>query len=142
MPQPDASDRLLDLIFEALDTAMDTLSHKQPLIPFALLLTNEGIIKQRYLAEDTQAALHKAQQALHKAAVTTRAYVLVYDGYVMLDADETDAVMIEAGEQGKAHGLRFARRYRPPLAAMPLMPIGDLAYLGRAEQYLSIDDSE
>lgn len=141
MTSIDASERLLDLIFEALDTALDTLGHKQPLVPFALLLTKQGIIKQRYIADSTSASLEKAAQALTASDEDTLAYVLVYDGYVTVGDQETDAVMVEAGERGKAHGVRFARRYRPPLAALPLMPIGDLAYLGEAEHYLQQDES-
>lgn len=136
MSQVDASETLLELIFEAAETALDTRRHKEPLVPFTLLLTKGGTVKQRYIAETTRAAIDKAQRALLDAGSDTLAYVLAYDGYVTIEDAETDAIMLEAGERGKRSGLRLAQRYRPALAAMPLMPIGNLAYLGVAEHYL------
>ena len=131
------SERLMDLIFAAVDEALIALRGGQGLNPFLLLLTKGGYVLQRFKGDTVSAQLDKAHNTLKKQDADTHAYALVYDAVVTLDERDTDAIMVEAGERDHASGVRFVQRYQPKSDAAPMYPIGSIAFLGKAEQYLS-----
>ena len=131
-----ASQRLMDLIFEAVDEGLTLLRSGRGLAPYMMLLTREGYVLQRFTGDTVSECLDKAYASLREQDEDTLAYALVYDAVVTVDEQDSDAVLVEAGERGQSDGLRFARRYRPPTAAAPFATIGELALLGKSEQYL------
>lgn len=138
MPQLDASERLMTLVFDALQEALDAMRGEAVLLPFALLLTKSGIVLQRFAEADVSGALARAQQAFQTADADTLAYALVYDGLIALNDDSHDALILEAEERGAGRGYRFAQRYQPPAqAAQPPNRVGDLAYVGTFEPRLT-----
>lgn len=136
MSKLNASQRLMDLVFNAVQEGLLPLKEKKDPVPFALLHTKNGLVMQRYVADSTVQSLEKARAALGSADEDTLAYALVYDAYVTIDGADQDALMIEAGERGQSKGVRFVQRYNPPTESAPLIPIGEVAFLGRADQLL------
>jgi len=131
----EASERLMELVFEAVNEGLEMLK-VGALWPFVLSLTKGGLVLQRFNESSISASIQRAQQTLQTADRDTLAYALVYDATITVEENQSDAIMIEAGERGKAYGLRFAQRYRPARALQPVQPIDKLALLGEAGQYL------
>lgn len=134
MTQLGASERLMNLVFEAVGEALGAMRGNATLLPFALMLTKEGIVLQRFTEASVQAALDRAQAVLQAADEDTLAYTLVYDGVITVNNEDQDALVIEAGERGDAHGYRFAQRYQPtPKSPLPPPAVGNLAYMGTTD---------
>ena len=135
MPKLNISERLMEVVFSAVQEGMGTLKAEQDLIPFVLLLTKEGVTLQRFSDEDTTIAIERAQASIQEADDEALAYVLVFDSQIEVDGKDSDALMIESGERGKAKGWRFIQRYQAQAGTTPVSPIGELAYLGSARTY-------
>lgn len=129
------SDRLMEVVFSAVEEGLEALKAGQDLVPFVLLLSKGGIILKRFADEDISVALERAQTAIREADEDILAYTLVFDSQIEIDGQDADALMIESGERGKLKGWRFIQRYQAKSEASPSQPIGDLAYLGSARRY-------
>ena len=134
MHQP--SEKLMGLIFVALDHGVDSVRGGGPLVPF---LMTEGREKKlhRFVTERLEEGLAKAQEAASSLDATTSSYAIAYDGYVTLEGAKYDAVLVEAGERGAATGFLFAQRYKPTKGLFSrFRTVGNAALLGEAEQRL------
>jgi hypothetical protein len=131
------SDRLMDLIFSAVEQGLMPLKRQQALVPFVMCRTKRGVVLSRFTHPHLDDALEKAYAHIRTLDTDTLAYALIYDGIVSVEDQDIDAVLVEAGERGQADGWRFAQRYQPAGERTPLYTIGDLAYLGQAAQLLT-----
>ena len=133
---PDASESLQELIFLALDHGIGSIQRGGPLIPFVLVDGTDGERDiKRFMADDLEHAQAAAREHLRGLAGAERV-ALAYDGYLTVDGDRSDAVLVEAQELGQGVALRFAQRYRPGGRLRTLKTIGNAAYLGSAEPLL------
>lgn len=57
-------------------------------------------------------ALRLARQATNAISKVTRAYVLAWDGYVTLDSERSDAILMEAYESSLEQPALLAQRYK------------------------------
>ncbi|MCA9915624.1 MAG: hypothetical protein KC496_19855 [Anaerolineae bacterium] len=135
MSQLDLSDRLFELVFDAVREAMIPLREGETLVPFALVLTKGGVEMRRFTDENIGAALERARKTFTAADEDMLAYALAYDATITVEETDFDAVLVEAGERGKANGWRFAQRYLPRTLTSLHSPIRELAYLGKTELY-------
>jgi len=129
------SQRMMDVVFSAVEEGLTTLKMGQHLVPFVLMLTKEGVILRRFDDDKTADALVRAQRAIADADDEALGYVLVYDGQIEVAGKDTDALLIEGAERSKIQGWRFVQRYQPTTTSTPLYQIGNLAYLGTADTY-------
>lgn len=137
MAQLNLSDRLFELVFDAVREALIPLREGEPLVPFALLLTKGGVEMRRFTDASIGAALERAQTMLANADDDLLGYALAYDATITVEETDFDAVLVEAGERGKQNGWRFAQRYLPRTQTAMHSPIGELAYLGQTPLYFS-----
>jgi len=133
--QLDLSDRLFELVFDAVREALIPLREGEPLVPFALLLTKGGVELRRFTDTNISTALERAQHLFASADDDLLAYALAYDATITVEDTDFDAVLVEAGERGKDNGWRFAQRYLPRTETSMHSPIGELAYLGQTPLY-------
>ena len=131
------SEWVMDLVFAALEEGLMPLRGGQELRPFLLLLTKGGYVLQRFNGATMSECLEKAYVTLQAQDENTRAYALVYDGLVVVDERDYDAVIVEAAEREQTSGVRFVQRYQPQVGNAPLFTIGTVALLGAAEQRLT-----
>lgn len=137
MAQLDLSDRLFELVFDAVREALIPLREGEPLVPFALLLTKGGVELRRFTDDNVGAALERARKSFAAADDNLLAYALAYDATITVEETDFDAVLVEAGEREKSNGWRFAQRYVPRTETALHSPIGELAYLGQTALYFS-----
>lgn len=137
MSELNISDPLMQMVFSAAEEGIETLKSEQNLVPFALLLTKEGVVLRRFADEDIAVAIERAQKAVSEADEDTLGYAIVYDVQLKIGGEDVDALMVEAGERGKPDGWRFIQRYKAKIANIPLHSIGDVAYIGTDNNHLS-----
>ncbi|MGJ3237233.1 MAG: hypothetical protein ACFE0Q_00860 [Anaerolineae bacterium] len=131
------SDPLMQMIFSAVEEGLAILKAEKNLVPFALLLTKEGVVLRRFADDDVAQAIERAYQAVAEAGEDTLGYAIVYDGQIEIGNSGTDALMLEAGERGKAQGWRFVQRYQAKMDMQAVQTLGDVAYLGTHKNYIS-----
>jgi hypothetical protein len=107
------SEALMQLVYLALDHAIDSVSEGGPLLPFLFIEHPDGRELQRFASatpEENQAAMREMVAQLD-GGVT--AYAMAYDGYMTFEGRRWDAVLSEAAERGAPSGVFFAQRYQP-----------------------------
>ncbi|MEM9951704.1 MAG: hypothetical protein AAF846_08900 [Chloroflexota bacterium] len=131
------SDPLMQMIFSAVEEGLAVLKAEQNVVPFLLLLTKEGVVMRRFTDTKLTQAIQRAKTAIEEADDDTLGYALVYDGQIEIASQDSDALMVEAGERGKDHGWRFVQRYKAKMDTQQAEAIGDVAYLGEYDNYIS-----
>ena len=127
-------ERLMELVFLALDHGVDSVRNSGPLIPFLL---TEGDKKdlQRFVTERLEEGVARAQEAASSLDADTQAYAIAHDGYITVEGARYDAILVEAAERGSPTGFLFAQRYKPKKGIFSnLKTIGNALFLGEAEQ--------
>lgn len=135
MSELNASNRLMEMTFEAVNEALNSLRASQSFVPFIMTITKEGYVLRRFREQSLLDAIERAKKVLANEDEDTLAYALVYDAVIEIDETKYDAIMLETGERPKAEGWRFVQRYRP-IGKNLIQAIGELAYLGVVDSYL------
>jgi hypothetical protein len=119
------SEPLLDLIFQALDHAVQSVANSNgPLIPFAIMESAAG---ERTLARFTagrnpEEARQHARAHVAQAADCVK-YAVAGDGNITENGQRVAVVMVEAGEQGGEHGFSFVQRFASTAACRFAQPV-------------------
>jgi hypothetical protein len=125
------SERLLDLVFRALDHATESIAHGGPLVPFVLAETAARDRKfERFVADDVETAEAMARERITQLEQEAARAALAYDGYVTIGGQRSDAVLVQAQERGKSASVIFAQRYQPGSPVRRLQPTCNAAFLG------------
>ena len=129
------SERLLDLVFRALDEATELIIDGGPLTPFVITETaDRERTVERFAGDDVDVAEALARESIttRLAAAAQRA-VIAYDGCVTIGGARSDAVIVQAQEHGKTRSVVFAQRYQPGSEVRRLQPTCNAAFLGDRE---------
>jgi hypothetical protein len=126
----DASEQLLDLILLGLEHGTGSIESGGALVPFLLMESGAGGRSlKRFLADKLERSLAEART--HLAGLTdVERVALAYDGYVTIEDQRTDAILVEAQDAGRRNCLVFAQRYRPGGRLRKLSAIGKPVFLG------------
>lgn len=120
-----ASDALVELAFAALDHGLESVRDGDgPLVPFALTEGAEGRHLTRFAAELLEQGQEEARR--HVRESDAERVALAYDGYLSVEGERSDAILVEAQERGTTISVVFAQRYRPE----PFEPVGNTAFVG------------
>jgi hypothetical protein len=106
-------EQILDLIFQALDHAIQSITNTNgPLIPFAIIETAKG---ERTLARF--ATGHNPEEARQQARTHVAnnkdwlQYAIAADGILTENNQRIPTIIVEAGRRGDEHGFVFAQRF-------------------------------
>jgi hypothetical protein len=125
------SEKLLDLVFRALDHATESIAHGGPLVPFVLAETaTRDRSFERFVADDVQAAEAMARERITQLEADATRAALAYGGHVTIGGHRSDAVLVQAQERGKTASVIFAQRYQPGSQVRKLQPTCNAAFLG------------
>jgi hypothetical protein len=147
-PSVDASPKLMEGIISAIDIAIGFIENAggSPFIPF--VYTMDGgkpqIIKflspldgHSAIGFDTPLNIEKgiemAKGSIADLPPRIEYYAVTYDGYITVNREKTDAIIVNAGERGKGFGLYVIQRYRPATDDLPLERIGNPTYITKVE---------
>jgi hypothetical protein len=100
----------MSLALFALDHGTESVAASGgPLVPFSVVETDGQRSLTRF-AGDLEASQQRARAEIRAAAGVTRAAV-AWDGYLTTDVGRTDAVFVEASEDGDPESVVLAQRY-------------------------------
>ena len=121
----------MNLLFSALDYAIESVREDAELVPFRLALQVDGERRlERFAFESidaSRAAMLSSTQALPGEIV---AYALASEGFITIEGYRYSAVLVEAADRSMPLGIHFMQRFRPQRGNLPLVKIGKPAYLG------------
>jgi hypothetical protein len=109
----DPTDALMDLVFMASDHAIESLAGGGPLTPFVVVQSGPRRTLERFVADTLEASEAQMRRAVGSLDASVTAFAMVYDGFLTVDGEKFDAVLIEGGERGAPAAFEFAQRYRP-----------------------------
>jgi len=127
------SKQFSDLVFFALDHGIRSVEDGAgPLIPFVVFEGGSERKLQRFVAQQLEQSLAQARAAVEKFSLDVQAYAIAHDGFVTVNGERFDAILVEASERGR-RGVVLGQRYRPKTAAQSFQRIGNAAFLGDCE---------
>ncbi len=65
-----------------------------------------------------------------RAAADAQRVAIAYDGYLSVEGDRADAILVEAQERGMTTCVVFAQRYRPAKRFRAFESVGNAAFVG------------
>lgn len=122
-----------DLMFAALDHAVASIEEAGPLVPFAMTINKGGDKKlTRFALELLEQGLEAAQAHIHGEKDNIKAYAIAWDGFITIEGNKWDCVLVEAGELGTEQGVLLAQRYeKKGLFKEKNLPVGNPALVER-----------
>jgi hypothetical protein len=120
-PQP--LDPFQEMVLLALDHGFATIAESGwPLTPFVLIQTTDGDKGvHRFATEDIDAGLEEARKDVDDHREGIAMYAITWDGYATLNGQQTDAVLVEAGQRGAEKALIYCQPYRAVEKTGPYM---------------------
>lgn len=126
-----ASQKLVDLAFYALEHGVDCVRDGEPLIPFVVAEDENGGSKlHRFAAPKTDEGVEEARNYLKTHTSEFVRYALAYDGYLTVDNEKSDAIIIEACEKNMPRAFTLTQRYKPQTESQQFSEIGEVAFTG------------
>ncbi|WP_431927769.1 hypothetical protein [Amycolatopsis tucumanensis] len=116
-PVPNLGNDATATLFDAIDFAVENAETTESgFVPFVLAVMPDGEkVATRYVDSEenftVEGSVALARQDLAAADPVPRHVALAWDGFLTLDEDRTEAVFVDAYEQGRPEGVRFAQRY-------------------------------
>lgn len=108
----ETSIELNDLMFAALDHAVESIEDGGPLIPFVISMNSQGERHlTRFANELLEEGLEAAQAYIQKEKNNIKAYAIAWDGFITLEGKKWDCALVEAGEDIVKQGVLLAQRY-------------------------------
>jgi len=133
-PTNDSSVALNDLLFKALDHAVDSVSTGEPLIPFVLTEDTHGQrTLQRFQSDRLEWSVAQAKEAAANLSHDVVRYAMAYDAFVTVAGERFDTVVVEAGERGAGPGWSVGQRYRKAWSGHQFQTVGNPVHLGNVE---------
>jgi hypothetical protein len=126
------SEELTGLAFLALDNGIDAIRAGAALVPFAILERPDGRDLHRFQGETSEESRKRARDHVRASQGTKRAAV-AWPEKVTLGRRRTDAVVVEAYEDGAAVSFVFAQCYRKGGRLKKFATIGEAELAGTAE---------
>jgi hypothetical protein len=124
----------MDLVFLALDHGVGSVSDAagEALIPF--LLTQDASGQRglkRFMADTLEESVGMARSEARGLHPTVQLAVLAYDGFVTIQGQRSDAVVVQAQRRGASRSEMYAQRYGRD--GSKIAAVGNAVSLGEGE---------
>jgi len=130
---PELSEKLMQLVFMALDHGVDSVREGGPLIPFLMSSEGGGISMRRFGSELLEEAVALGRRYAAQLPGTVQLAAFAYDGYVTIGGKKSDAIMVEGYERGMPQSVVFGQRYQSAADGKKLELVGNPVSLGTAQ---------
>lgn len=133
----DANEKLVDLMFKGLDHGIESIktNGKGPLIPFIMTETNGKRNLIRFVTDKLEDGLSEGLNELKKNK-DSEFGIIVYDGYVTIEGQKYDAVIVKGFDRNDNVGYLLGQRYETKKLLRKFKLIGNATYFGTEEQLL------
>jgi hypothetical protein len=135
------------IALKALQHGLESIEDIQgPLVPFTLVLDTNPDLKNRtmtltrYAEELLEDSLHTAQNSILPSKEKSM-YAIAWDGFVTLEGQKWDAILVEAGNADEPEGVLMAQRYEAKMVGLfskrrRNVAVGDPIHVGSAPSRL------
>lgn len=127
-----ATEQVMNLMFAALDHALDSIREGGDLVPFRMSLSRDG---ERHLDRFAGAGIDSSRAAMlsstQSLAADRVAYAIAAEGFITIEGYRYSAILVESADREMPSAIHFMQRYRPWRANLPMAEIGNPAYLGQ-----------
>lgn len=133
------SERLLELVQHALDTAIDGVKRGERFSPFVVteIGAQRGLARFDHLSPAE--ALEEARRVVECVPMEVDRYVIAHAGDITVGGESTPAIFADGGTRG-GEAMRYAHRYRPAMiASSPASVIRERLAIGPIENLLDKD---
>lgn len=100
------------ILFYSLDQAQEKLEAGEEFAPFTVIVDGDKMFEETYPVEDVMQVRHAAESAVKSASAFSSHYVFCYDGFLMTDDGQLDAIMVECATNDMDKAYAIARLYR------------------------------
>lgn len=121
---------------KAFDYALRALASAEPLVPFAMTWQKDETTIERFMYAAYDDSIELALQAVNQSDQNITAYAVVWSGYVEVDGQKHDAVVMEIGDRKDAQSAELAQPYRSSNDESSIVPRGDILALGSTNNLL------
>ncbi|GAA4299005.1 hypothetical protein [Nibribacter koreensis] len=132
-----AEEKLADLMFFGLDYGIENLHADSAgtLIPIVVTEKEGERDLKRFVTERMEEGLKKGEQFLMNEK-EARYGIVIYDGYLTVDGNKVDAVLVKGFDRQDEVGYIIGQRYSRKKDNTELEVIGNPAFIGNEEQML------
>jgi hypothetical protein len=131
MSEIPASDALIEFVLACLDQGTSMIEDGSTLIPYVASETPVGLELTRFVSDTLEEGREQANA--HAAESSADRVGVVYDGYLTVEGERSDAIFVEAQERSATSSVIFAQRYRPGGRFKKFNAIGNAAFVGEGE---------
>ena len=132
-----ADKKLVDMMFFGLDYGIDNIkiNGKGALVPFVVTEKDGQNKLDRFVTERLEDGLNEGLRFLENEK-ESRFGVIVYDGFLTVDGQKIDAVLVKGFDRNDEVGYMIGQRYKPKKILRSFELIGNPAFIGNDEQLL------
>lgn len=106
-------DEILEkILFYSLDQAQAKLEAGEELTPFTVIVDGDQMFEETFPGDDVMTCRHAAESAVKSASAFASHYVFCYDGFIMTDQGQLDAIMAECATSDMDKAFVIARLYK------------------------------
>jgi hypothetical protein len=131
MSEIPASDALIEFVITCLDQGTSMIEDGSTLIPYVVSETPVGLELTRFVSDTLEQGREQAKA--HAATSDADRVGVVYDGYLTVEGERSDAIFVEAQERGATPSVIFAQRYRPGGRFKKFNTIGNVAFVDEGD---------
>jgi hypothetical protein len=120
----------MDLVFLALDHGVGSISDArgEALIPFLLTQDAAGRHLKRFMADTLEESVGMARSHARDLPQSVQLAALAFDGFITVQGEKSDAVIVQAQRRGTSRSATYAQRYRRD--GIKIAAFGNAASLG------------
>jgi len=107
----DSEDLLEKVVLYAFDQAQQKLEQEGIVEPFTILVEGDNLKIETHAGEDAAECFESARLSIYAMYKLIDAYAFCYDGYVELDDETRDALIVEYASKGDESGEALALLY-------------------------------
>lgn len=131
------SDKLLDLIFDALSDAVQSArAAGSPIVPFLLAQIGDFRRRKPLAVDPADGATQAGRRLASDLPNEVDCVAFAYDGFITTEDGRSDAILVEAHERGMSRSLIFAQRYRPKTFLHGFSTLGNPLLFAVCEPFL------
>lgn len=105
-------DILERITFYSLDTAQAKLEEGEELTPFTVIVDGDQMFEENFPGDDVTSCRHAAESNVKSSSAFSTHYAFCYDGFLMTDDGQLDAIIVECATTEMDKAYVIARLYR------------------------------
>lgn len=105
-------DILERITFYCLDQAQAKLEAGEECTPFTVVVDGEQMFEETFPGDDVVTCRHAAEMSVRSSSAFSSHYAFCYDGFLMTDQGEMDAIIVECASNDMEKAYVIARLYK------------------------------